>query len=648
MEERKNNQLSIEEKYSSKSERDHIISRPGMYIGSVHGHSIDRFLFSGNKNKILLVQNVNYIAGLVKLVDEVISNTIDAYRDKHSFFKITELFIRIEKDGTITVRDNGGIPVVKHKIEDKYLTTFLFGNLRTSGNYNENVERSGVGLNGIGSKIANIFSSYFEVISADTKKQITTRWINNMELESENITDTIDTSLFPEKHGIQFKYKIELHRFGLDELDIHTIKILQQRAINAAGGTYGLKVTFQSDVEKDGVNILDGSWQFNNFMDYCKMYFENDIVGIVNHSADMFMITKNIGSHMGFVNGAECNQGTHIKKIEKSVCKEILTILKQDHNIELITEKDITSRISIFVNMNISNPEYDSQTKDTLENKIPSTKLQLTKTFITDLKNSWLIEELVDYFKVKYEAEIRKQNRKINNQLKLTKTNKLIGGTNLSSKIPQELFIFEGLSARSGFRMNRDVNSQSAYMLRGKVKNSINLDNQNIFENQELRELVAVLKLQFGEEKANLRNCPFDKIIIATDADVDGAHIVGLLLTFFVTHFPELVKAGKIYRALSPIIIVEKKSGDSLLYYDMETYEKALKNKDFNVKTDEIFYCKGLGGLTDKHYRPFLREQKLICLTFDDLTNKNIKLWFDKSTDMRKQELLNYMENYDE
>ena len=150
---------TIEEKYLSLSELDHVIMRSGMYIGSVKEEQKNMFIYDVDDAKIKLSE-MSYTPGLLKLIDEVISNIADEYRRKDNM-GLTHAELEFSRQGHFRIKDNGGIPVVKHKVADMYVPAFIFSTLRTSSNYDDSEERTGIGTNGLGCKICNIFSKYF-------------------------------------------------------------------------------------------------------------------------------------------------------------------------------------------------------------------------------------------------------------------------------------------------------------------------------------------------------------------------------------------------------------------------------------------------------------------------------------------------------
>jgi DNA gyrase/topoisomerase IV subunit B len=619
-------ELSIEKQFQAMTEIEHILARPGMYVGSIYSELKDLHLFKPSENKIVEIKGVSYNAGLLKLVDEVFTNPIDERRKKTRTFDINEINVNVNTDGTVIISDDGGIPVVIHKELNVYLPRLLFGMLRTSGNYTG--DRAGAGLNGIGSKLTNIYSKYFRVTTSDTKKQIDIQWSNNMQnIDFENVTDVNGT------HKSRFEFKIDLARFELTSLDMATIRIIQKRCIDGAAANPGLKINFESNVA-DGA--LNSSWKFDTFEEFVNLHLDKNVQKISQHGFDDIIIIPSIGYNYGFVNGAVCLdvEGTQYKKIYKQIVDKVLEILKKKE-IELITDKDIKNKISIFCSVNILNPDYSSQTKEKLTSKIPLDKLRLSKQFLESLEDCEIVNQLVDYYNIKYLAEQRKTLRKLNGALKSTKTKKLITCSNKNG-LNNELWLFEGTSASNGFENYRNPEIMACYQLRGKVKNTLNLSKEDIVNNIELREIIATLGLQFGDPKYNIKYCKFKKIIIASDMDPDGDHICGLLLVFFAKNFPELFLDNRIFRAVSPIVIADK-GEEEKFFYTLEEFEA----EKSTLKGWNIEYIKGLGSLQDRHYDEMLNNQRLMKFT---IKNKDymttIRTWFDKSTTLRKEILM--------
>lgn len=631
---------TIEEKYQSKDEITQILDRSGMWIGSSINECVTESIYYPSKNILKETENISFNAGLHKLIDEVFSNSVDEYRrskttKKDSLFDVNKITVEINSNGYCCITDNGGIPVQIHKETGVYVPKMIFGMLRTSSNYDDTQDKEWVGTNGLGAKLTNIFSSYFEVETCDGKNLYKCRWENNMrEVGEESITPT-------KEHYTKITFQIDLPRFEIDKIDTGNLRLLQRHCIDSAASNLGLIIDFKSDIADKKLNSV---WKFDSFKDYVMMFIDKDMklndsdFMEIKTGRDTIILGFGISvPDMGFVNGALCNRGTHIRKIQKQVA-EYMTVICQKEDMELITEKDVISRFTIFVNCIVHNPSYDSQSKTCLATKIDSSKLKIDDKSLTKLKTSTLFSLLKDYYNIKYKEEKKKELRKLNTAVKNTKSKKLII-PGIKDKSKNELWIFEGNSANGGFRKMRN-NYQAAYLLRGKIKNTLNLSRSQIVENQELREIIAILGLQFEKPLENVQNIQYSKIVFCTDMDADGDHICGLLISFFAKHFPELFGKGVIFRALSPIIIVNNnsKKKESEYFYNMRDWE--LNKEKYNSAKFDIQYTKGLGGLVDGDYKEMLQNPKFLKFSLEKDDKEVITIWFDKSTSMRKEILM--------
>lgn len=628
---------SIEDRYQAKDEIEHILDRSGMWISSGE-ESIEYPLFVPSKNMILPVANTIVKPALIKIFDEILSNSIDAHRDSESLFKPNKIVVTINEDGFVGIRDNGGISVMIHKKTNLILPEMLFGTFRTSSNYDDTVNREGAGTNGYGAKLTNVYSKSFTVETADSKNMVRVEWSNNMRSINKDLTayPNVGFKLTPTKeHYTNTEFLIDLERFELDKLPLSTIRIMQKRCIAAAASNPNLTVEFISDIAEGKLN---STWVFSNFTEYVRMFITQDQFDMMttydNKKDTVCLLPKNLGFNVGIVNGSVCPNGTHISKIEKQITKRLLDECKAA-DMELITEKDILSRMTLFINTTIYNPTYESQSKTKLTNKITSFGLSLPTKFLDSLKSSELFQQLKDFYTAKYAEVKAAETRKLNAVLKNTKSKKLLQA-NITNQEVSELWLFEGDSASTGFRTARTHN-QAAYILRGKIRNTFDLSRAQILTNNELKEVIACLGIQFGAGEKNLKTINYRRVIIGTDMDVDGNHICGLFLAFFAKHFPELIKAGIVCRAISPIVVAFKKTGERKYYYDLDSYNKDVAT----LKGWIIIYTKGLGGLEDEDYYKLLQEQRLIQFTVDDKEDMEyVTTWFGKSTAMRRDILI--------
>ena len=619
----------IEEKYKEMSEREHILARPGMWVGSIKPEEKDLFIYNIDTAK-MQNKTIEYIPAMLKVVDEVISNSCDEFRRKDNM-GLTQLFVTIsKKKGRIIVRDNGGIPIVKHKEAGVYVPEFIFGRLRTSSNYDDTEDRSVVGTNGVGSSLTNVFSKYFEVESADRKNKFHRSWSNNME--------TVNDDLKIEKcadHFTQTTFDLDFTRFETEDTTFTDdfIDIVHKRCIDAAAANIGLKVVFKCDDYEE-------TWKFKKFDEYIELYSDlleniNDKIQFDNQLASVYVFP---GSNIdvAFVNGAECSKGTHIRAVRNEVNNTVVDFLQKKDKIE-VTTRAVDGKYAVFMNINVSNPAYDSQTKDTLTtpvdkfSKDENVIWDVPEKFLTQITKSEIIELMRDWFKQKTAAEDEKALRKINRETNrgLKRPDKYITCSSRNKK-EKQLWIFEGDSARSGFRNGRNPDIQAGYTMRGVPLNCYGMTPVQIMKNEVFNDIVTILGLKWGKE-FDINDLNFGKIVISTDMDHDGHHICGILLQFF-SNWPELFTNNIVCRSISPIII-SRKGKDCKKFYALNEF----KAEEKNLKGYSHKYAKGLGGLSNQESKEMYQEPKFQYFLLDKTTEVMFHKWFSKNdADVRK------------
>lgn len=626
----------IEEKYQELSEIQHILTRPGMWVGSIKTEEKDAFIYNSKIAKFEM-KIVNYVPAMLKVVDEVISNSCDEFRRKDNM-GLTELYVKINKEtGEIIVRDNGGIPIVKHKEAGIYVPEFIFGRLRTSSNYDDSEDRNVIGTNGVGSALCNVFSSYFEIESADGKNEFHRSWSNNMETLN---NDLKVTKCGKKTHYTQTRFKLDFSRFDTDLTTFNDdfINIIHKRCIDAAAANPGLKVIFNYNDE-------DIEWKFKKLDEYIDLYsnllniqdkilFENDLC-----TAYIF---PDSSVDVGFVNGAECSKGTHMRAIRNEINQAIVDYLVKKDKLKDLTTRGVDNKYSVFININVSNPGYDSQTKDTLVtpvekfSKDEKIKWEVSDKFLNKIIKSEIVSLVRDWYKQKVAAEDEKALRKINRETNkgLKRPDKYITCTS-KRKAEKQLWIFEGDSAKSGLRGGRNPETQAGLIMRGVPLNCYGMTPVQIMKNEVFNDIVTVLGLKWGKE-FNIDDLNFGKIVISTDADTDGDKIAALLLLFF-NNWPELFEKNIVCRNISPIVI-SRKGKDCQKFYTMEEFKEAEKKlKGYTHK-----YVKGLGGLSDKESKEMYQDPKFLYFKKDEAVDSMFRKWFNKSDSNVRKDMLKY------
>ena len=632
---------TIEEKYQEMSEREHILERSGMWIGSTKEEEAQMFLYNRDTAKMEL-KDVTYIPGMLKLVDEIISNSCDEYRRKDNL-GLNKIEVSVALNGTmLSVYDNGGIPVVKHKTAGCYVPEFIFGRLRTSSNYDDTEDRNVVGTNGVGSSLSNVFSKTFIVETADKKNSIAIKWHNNMEECIDHGTPKKTKEHFTKTtFGLDFSRFDTQNKFYTEEF----VEILHKRCIDAAVANPGIEVIFNVYDKTFSSIEYSETWKFDKFDEYIDLYseyadndnFTKDLI-YFGDSQKKVWVSPCGNLNIGFVNGAECSKGTHIRAVRNEINQSINEYLLKKEKIDVGT-RGIDSKYSMFIIIDVVNPAYNSQTKSELTTPVSrftrdESKFEVPKKFLDEINKSEIINIVLDWYKQKSAAEDAKIIRQLNKQSGkgLKRPDKYI---TCSSKVKKnkQLWIFEGDSAKSGFRGGRVPDIQAAYMMRGVPMNTFNMSPLQIMKNEVFSDLVNILGLKWGKE-FDINDLQYGKIVIASDMDVDGDKICALLCLMFA-NWPELFENNIICRSVSPIIIA-RKGKDCKKYYKIEDFKKDEKQlKGYTFK-----YTKGLAGLSNEESKEMYHEPIFHYFKLDEMSESMFRKWFNKDdSDTRKQML---------
>ncbi len=588
--------------------REHIRMRPGMYIGKLgDGSSADD--------------------GIYILLKEVIDNSIDEYvmgYGKHIDIKV--------ENGLVEIRDYGrGIPL--GKVVD------CVSKINTGGKYDSKAFKKSVGLNGVGTKAVNALSNYFKVQSfRDGKTKVA-------EFSKGEIEKDARLSKSEEPNGTLITFKpddsvFKKYRFRPE--------FMETQLWNYAYLNAGLKINFNGKtfVSKNGLLDLLSKKTSSEEVRYPIIHLKGeDIELAITH-----------GNHYGeqyysFVNGQNTTQGgTHLNALKEAFVKTIREFYGKNYD-----AKDIRASVIAALSVRIEEPVFESQTKTKLGSTDVGPDGPTVRTFINDFVKTKLDNflhknpevALAIEKRVKQSERERKEIagiKKLANQRakKANLHNKKLRdcrihfndtkrGTSDEDKLKSTIFITEGDSASGSITKARDVQSQAVFSLRGKPLNCFGLTKKVVYQNEEFNLLQHALNIEDG-----LEGLRFNRVVIATDADVDGMHIRLLLLTFFLQFFPELVRAGHLYILETPLFRVRDKK-ETIYCYSITEKDQAvdkLKGKP------EITRFKGLGEISPDEFGDFIGEDiRLEPVILDEDTNieKVLKYYMGKNTPTRQE-----------
>jgi DNA topoisomerase II len=608
----------IEDKYKVLDQISHVLLRPQTYVGSNKKNTSLKGVIDNNK---ILSKEITYIPSFIKIFDEVITNSVDEHKRNK---KLNQIDVIID-ELSITIRDNGGIPVEIHKEHNQYVPEVIFGNLMSGSNYDDSDERVVAGLNGLGAKLTNIFSTEFEVSTCDGKKQFTQRFFNNMRDKDVPVVKRSKVNF------TQIRYSPDFKQFGIDGIDVDHFKMIEKRVYDLAGTNPGIKFTFN----KVPIN-------FKSFEDYIRLYLDdffiesdklgNWVIGVAPSDSGFKQVS--------FVNSTETyDGGTHVDYILNQIIVKIREYFQKKHKVD-VKPSEIKNHIFLFINSTVINPSFSSQTKEKLitEFKDFGYTFEVSDKLINSILKSEIVNSILDWVQRKKEADESKLARNLNKNLSKLKVDKLIDAKG-KNRLGCSIGIFEGDSSTSSFRKYRSPETMGAFALKGKFINVSELNNSKLVQNVEAVNLMAAIGLKLGQS-VNQKDLRYGKILLYVDSDVDGNSIAGLLINFFNKYWPELFEMNMIYKVETPIVVsINKKTKKKLLFYKQSDYfEWELKQK--SISDWDIKYKKGLAALVDDEYKEIINNPNLTLITKDDLSDEYLDVWFGKSSDLRKKELI--------
>lgn len=610
---------TIEEKYQKLDEISHVLQRPGRYIGSITPHTAPSHVLENDK---FVKKEITYIPALLKVFDEVISNSVDFSKTQDGKHLDTIKVDINKKTGKISVHDNGGIAVVQHSTHNQWIPELIF-ELRAGSNFNDEDDSLATGQNGEGAALTAIFATEFEVLTADGVNQFKQTHLDNTRKKTEpKITES-------EKHFTHITWIPDYPRFNLTGLDEDNYQKLVKRVYDIAGCNPNLKIYFNNKLIK-----------INSFKDYIKM-FVDELAYDENDNWKIGISSANEGfEHQSFVNSTETFVGgTHIDYVTNQIVSKLKEYFKKKHKVD-VKPSDIKNHLYLFINADIIRPRYSSQTKEQLitESKNYMTSWECSDKFIKKVLELNAIQNILDWVKAKEDAAAKAELRKGNKNINKADPKNIAKFHDATSKNRTEclLFIVEGDSALSGILSGRNTKTHGAFPLRGKPINVYDMSYTDVLENAEFKNLLNIIGLQLGEPVKSLSDIRFSKIVLTTDQDLDGYSIRGLLLNTFFKYWRELFRLGAIHILQTPIVKVTYKK-DIISFYDLTDFEE-WKSKHQNEKYESKYY-KGLGTSSSKEWKEYLSPQELdknlIQLKINSVEDeKGFELLFSKAKGM--------------
>eukprot|EP00672_Neobodo_designis_P021424 CAMPEP_0174847070 /NCGR_PEP_ID=MMETSP1114-20130205/12682_1 /TAXON_ID=312471 /ORGANISM="Neobodo designis, Strain CCAP 1951/1" /LENGTH=1431 /DNA_ID=CAMNT_0016081341 /DNA_START=175 /DNA_END=4470 /DNA_ORIENTATION=+ len=543
----------IEDIYTKKTQHEHILARPEMYIGPVQREEKEVWIFD-DASQMMVRRKLSWVPGLYKIFDEILVNAAD--NKVRDFEGQTLIKVDIKQDqGMIRVYNNGeGVPVQIHKEHKMWVPEMIFGHLLTSSNYDDSEAKVTGGRNGFGAKLTNVFSRRFEIETVHRGKKFHGKWSANMtSFEAPSITDT-DSDDYT-----QVTFYPDFPKFGMTCLEDDIFQLMKRRVYDIAGTTAkSLKVKL------NGTTL-----PVHTFPDLVDLYptmgedKKNSCYSKVNPRWEVCVRVSNIGhQHVSFVNAiATTRGGKHVDYICDQVVERVIAAVKKKHKGMDPKPQMIRQHLFVFVNCLIENPTFDSQTKDTLtttKSRFGST-CELPSSMMDAILKSGIVERTVATANSKVEREMASKLR-TSDRSRITGIPKLEDANDAGTKKGPEctLILTEGDSAKalavSGLStIGRD--KFGVFPLRGKPLNVRDVSMKKVLECEEIQHILKIVGLKVGTTYEDVSSLRYGRIMIMSDQDHDGSHIKGLIVNLVHHFWPQLLRVpGFLTHFITPIV----------------------------------------------------------------------------------------------
>lgn len=630
------------QKYVKLDPKEHVLARPGMYIGSLEADDMETWIF----NDKMEFNKISYISGLYKIYDEIVVNALDhVVRCKDTKKPVKEIRVNIDKEtGVIEVYNSGeGVECEKHKEHKVYIPELIFGNMLTSTNYDDAEERTIGGQNGIGAKACNIFSTSFIIETVDSKKKkcYLQEFTNNMKDKSE---PTITP--YTKYPYTKITFKPDYKRFKQTKLSDDMCKLMVKRVYDICALTPNeIKVFFNEE-----------KIEYKNFEKYVDLYLgtsKSEVPRVYAMSTDerwevSVSSSSNGFKHVSFVNGINTLKGgKHVDYITNQLTKKLGELITKRKKLT-IKPSVIKDHLFVFIKSTINNPTFDSQTKEYLTTPYSKfgTKFDIDEKVIEKLYKFDIIDRMIAISGKDEDKNAKKTDGKKKSSIrgihKLDDAN--WAGTAKSNECI--LILTEGDSAKSmAISGLSEVgrNKYGVFPLKGKLMNVKDTNVKKVNENEEIVNLKKIIGLEANKVYENTNDLRYGHIMVLTDADTDGSHIKGLLFNLFHTLWPSLLKIDDFMMSMMTPIVKVTKGKKSESFYNLTAYDNWKQIND-NGHGWEIKYYKGLGTSTNKEAKEYFKNMKALEYWWDvDKSNESIELAFNKKrADDRKLWLYNY------
>jgi DNA topoisomerase-2 len=631
--------------YEKKTPLEHVLLRPGMYVGQTEWTQSEQWIYNSEKRK-MEKKEIALSPALLKIFDEIMVNAADNYQRDNSMSNV-KVEVNVEPGNRLCIsvlNDGKGIPVSIHPEEKVYIPELIFGHLLTGSNFNDSISRFTGGSHGYGAKLTNIFSNKFELDIVDTKNRLRYKqsWSNNMTVCDPPTVIKLGRNESPSQTKVSFQP--DLSRFGnfhgskeISEYIQALTSMLHRRAIDIAGCLGPVSVSYNNDVIP-----------LSSFRDYVELYCHN--TGAEEGKGKTKPLKSSIGylqlderwqialilspdksfESMSFVNNVWTPRGgSHVQAVLSQIIKQIETMLKKQGM--TTSTALIKNQLMLFVNSKIENPSFDGQTKDALLTKpqdFGSDPSMNSKQLISLIEESQVLPRIIEEIKAQERSKLIIASSAKSTKKGVIDVPKLEDAHLAGSEqaLDCTLILTEGDSAKAlAVAGMTEVGREyfGVMPLRGKVLNVRVSNREQITKNAELMNLCKAIGLDFrrkydGDLKdSGLR---YGRILLMCDQDHDGSHIKGLIINFFHYFWPSLLaKKGFLQEFITPIVKVRHLKTKEVLsffnLYEYEQWKQSLLTASSTTATGKndlssyhVKYYKGLGTNTSDEGKSYFAD----------------------------------------
>lgn len=630
----------VSQKYQKKTHLEHIKERPDTYVGSCEACSEMMWVMCDGK---MVRKQVQYVPGLLKIFDEILVNAAD---NKQRDPNMRVIRVNIQPESISVENDGAGVPVILHETHNVYVPELVFGHLLSGDNYDDSTDRVVGGRNGYGAKLANIFSSTFcvETVDSKAKKKYAQIWHKNMSVCSK---PKINTS-GKRKDYTRVTFCPDFARFGIANLSEDMIALFKKRVYDIAG-------TSSADIR---VYLNGERLPISNFKQYCSLYFDDEQKVVYERINDRWEVCVTVAVDQQAQQVSFCNSicttkgGEHVKCVLDEIAKHVIP-LKAFRDLT-VKSSQVRNSTFVFVNALISNPSFDSQTKETLTTKSSRFGPANLRPIISEkfakaiCKKSGIVEEIVYFARAKSQRALErktgaKKKTKIGGIPKLDDAN--FAGGRRSQQCT--LILTEGDSAKSLAIAGLSVIGRDkfgVFPLKGKLLNVRDASNVSVMNNAEIQNIMKIMGLNIGRAYTDTSQLRYGHIMIMTDQDHDGSHIKGLIINFLHHFWPSLLVIPNFLQVFITPIVKCTRGSTVHTFYTTPEYEHWTTQND--TTGWRIKYYKGLGTSSAKEAKEYFSHLQRNRLHFETMTDDSgnlIDMCFNRQRVVdRKQWISNY------